>query len=221
MLSALFIPTFIAGSKRFTRLAGSLRDGAVRVNCCVKNFNLKIQLVRRPKAVAFGYALDLPWDSLGLVCGKKMRNQINERLKEALKSQDKRRVSTLRLINAAIKDRDISARSNGNEDGVSDDDILEILAKMIKQRRESIRTYEEAGRVELAEQEQEEIDIISDFLPKQLDDGEIRAECENVVSELGCEGLKDMGRTMGALKERYAGQMDFSKASAIVKELLG
>lgn len=150
-----------------------------------------------------------------------MRDQINTSLKEAVKAQDKRRISTLRLIKAAIKDRDIAARGNGNDEGVSDDEILEILAKMIKQRRESVQTYEEAGRLELAEQESEEIDIIASYLPKQLDDDEIRDGCAQIVEELGAEGLKDMGRTMSALKERYAGQMDFSKASAIVKELLG
>lgn len=150
-----------------------------------------------------------------------MRDQINESLKAAIKAKEPRRISTLRLINAAIKDRDIAARTNGNDEGVSDTEILEIMAKMIKQRRESVQTYEEAGRLELAEQEREEIDVISSFLPKQLDDEEIRAECENVVEELGSEGLKDIGRTMSALKERYAGQMDFSKASAVVKELLG
>lgn len=149
-----------------------------------------------------------------------MRDQINTSLKEAVKAQDKRRMSTLRLINAAIKDRDIAARGNGNEEGVSDDEILEILAKMIKQRRESVQTYEEAGRLELAEQESQEIDIIASYLPAQLDDAEIRDGCADVVEELGAEGLKDMGRTMSALKERYAGKMDFSKASAIVKELL-
>jgi uncharacterized protein YqeY len=148
-----------------------------------------------------------------------MRETINAALKDAIKAQDKRRMSTLRLINAAIKDRDIAARSNGKE-GVSDDEILEILARMIKQRRQSIEAYEAGGRAELAEQEQEEIDIITSFLPKQMSDDEVRTACEEVVKELGCGGFKDMGRTMGALKERYKGQMDFSKASQIVKELL-
>ncbi len=148
-----------------------------------------------------------------------MREQINAALKDATKAQDKRRMSTLRLINAAIKDRDIAARTNGQEQ-VSESQVLEILSKMIKQRRESIQTYEEAGRLELAQREQEEIDIISDFLPKQLSEDEIGEACQQVVSEIGASGLKDMGRTMGALKERYTGQMDFGKASAIVKELL-
>lgn len=149
-----------------------------------------------------------------------MRDQINTALKEAMKSQDKRRTSTLRLINAAIKDRDIAARSNG-DDGVSDTEILEIMAKMIKQRRESVTTYEEAGRLELAQQEQDEIEIIEGFMPKQLGEDETRAAVADVVKELECSGLKDMGRAMGTLKERYAGQMNFSEASKMVKEQLG
>lgn len=148
-----------------------------------------------------------------------MREKINSALKEAMKAQDKRRVSTLRLVNAAIKDRDIAMRSNG-KDGVKDGEILDILSKMIKQRRESAQTYEEAGRLELASQERDEIEIISDFMPRQLGEDEIRSAVEEVMAELGCEGLKDMGRTMGVLKERYSGQMDFAKASALVKETL-
>ena len=128
-------------------------------------------------------------------------------------------MSTLRLVNAAIKDRDIAVRTSG-EERVSDSEVLDILAKMIKQRRESVKTYEEAGRLELAQGEQEEIDIISSFLPKQLGDEDIKEACREVVGEIGAVGLKDMGRTMGTLKERYAGQMDFAKAGAIVKELL-
>lgn len=150
-----------------------------------------------------------------------IRERINAQLKQAVKSQDKRRISTLRLINAAIKDRDIAARSEGKREGVAEQEVLSILAKMIKQRVESKKTYEEAGRLELAGQEQEEMDIIEEFLPRQLDEAETQRACEQVIEELGAEGLKDMGRTMAALKERYAGQMDFAKASAIVKERLG
>lgn len=146
-----------------------------------------------------------------------MREQINEALKAAIKAQDKRRMSTLRLINAAIKDRDIAARSSDKK-CASDAEVLQILAKMVKQRRESIKTYTEGGRPELAQQEQEEIDIIESFLPKQLDEEETRKAVIAVMDEIGCEGLKDMGKAMGALKERYSGQMDFSKASKIVKE---
>ena len=148
-----------------------------------------------------------------------MREQFADALKVAMKSKDTRRTSTLRLILAAIKDRDIASRSE-DRDGVTDSEILDILARMIKQRRESVTTYEEAGRLELAQQEQEEIDIISTFLPKQFDEAEIEAAVAGVLKDIDAAGLKDMGRAMGALKERYAGQMDFSRASAIVKEKL-
>jgi len=145
-----------------------------------------------------------------------MREQINQALKEAIKAQDKRRMSTLRLINAAIKDRDIAARSSDKQ-CVSDEEVLQILSKMVKQRRESIKTYEEGGRPELAQQEREEIEIIESFMPRQLSDEEIEQAVADLMDEIGCEGLKDMGRTMGELKKRYAGQMDFGKASQIVK----
>ena len=150
-----------------------------------------------------------------------MRDQLDAALKDALKGGDKRRTSTLRLILAAIKDRDIAARSEDRTEGVSDEEILSILQKMVKQRRESSRTYEDAGRLELAEQEREEITIIEEYLPQQMSDEEVSAAVEEVVKEIGAEGLKDMGKTMGALKGKYAGVMDFKKASAAVKELLG
>lgn len=149
-----------------------------------------------------------------------MRDQINDDLKTAIKAQDKRRVGTLRLINAAIKDRDIAARSSG-KDSVTDDEILEILAKMVKQRVESAATYEEAGRDELATQEREEIEIIKGFLPEQMDEAAVAEAVKAVVDEIDATSLKDMGRTMGALKERYAGKMDFGQANKVVKELLG
>lgn len=148
-----------------------------------------------------------------------MREKINEAFKQAMKNQDKRRVGTLRLVNAAIKDRDIAARSHDRQ-GVSDDEVLEILGRMIKQRRDSIAAFEEGGRFELAQQEREEIDIISEFLPKQLDEAEIRSACEGLVKEIGADGLKDMGRTMAEMKQRFAGQMDFAVASRIIRELL-
>ena len=149
-----------------------------------------------------------------------MREKINQALKSAMKDKEKTRIGTLRLINAAIKDREIAARSK-DKDGVSDDEIIEILARMIKQRRDSITAYEEGGRPELAAIERAEIDIVTEFLPKQLDEDEIRDVCTSIIAELGATGLKDMGRTMGELKKRYAGQMDFSKASRCVKEMLG
>lgn len=148
-----------------------------------------------------------------------MRDAILADLKQAMKTQDKCRISTLRLINAAIKDRDIAARSQG-KDAISDEEVLELLSKMIRQRVESGKAYEEAGRLEMAEREREEIAIIANYLPKQLDEKEMRTACADVVEEIGAAGLRDMGRTMSALKERFAGQMDFGRASCVVKQIL-
>lgn len=149
-----------------------------------------------------------------------MRDQINVSLKEAMKARDSLKTSTLRLVNAAIKDRDIAARGNGGRDLVGDEEILEILSKMVKQRRESHSIYKEAGRMDLADQEAKEIIIITEFLPKQMDDDEIKAACEAVIAEIKAEGLKDMGKIMGALKGKYAGQMDFGKASKMIRDIL-
>lgn len=148
-----------------------------------------------------------------------MRDRINTALKVAMKARDSLKTSTLRLVNAAIKDRDIAARGNGGRDLVGDEEILEILSKMVKQRRESFGIYEEAGRNDLAEREAAEIVVITEFLPKQMDDDEIKAACEAIVTEIKAEGLKDMGKIMGALKQQYAGQMDFGKASKIIRGL--
>ncbi|MDQ0509541.1 GatB/YqeY domain-containing protein [Ancylobacter amanitiformis] len=148
-----------------------------------------------------------------------LRDAINTALKESLKAQDKRRLGTLRLVNAAIKDRDIEARGHG-KDPLSDDDLLGLLAKMIKQREESAKVYEEAGRADLATQEREEIVVIQHFLPTQLTEAEAQAAIAAVIGEIEAHGLKDMGRTMAALKERYTGVMDFGKASGTVKTLL-
>ena len=150
-----------------------------------------------------------------------MHERFNEALKVALKSQDKVRISTLRLINAAIKDRDIADRTDNGGAGVSEDVVLEILAKMIKQRQESLLAYEEAGRLDLADQERSEIVIIQEFMPRQLEDDEIVAAVDAALAEVGAETLKDMGRVMGLLKQKYTGQMDFGKAGARVKEKLG
>lgn len=150
-----------------------------------------------------------------------LRNAIPEALRTALKDQDKRAVSTVRLIMAALKDRDIAARGKGNTEGIGDDEILQMLQTMVKQRRDSIEMYEKGGRLELAEQEAEEITIIERFLPQQLGDAEIGTAVDQVIADVGAGGLKDMGNVMGALRERYAGQMDFGKASALVKEKLG
>jgi uncharacterized protein YqeY len=149
-----------------------------------------------------------------------LRNDLADALKTAQKAKQALRVSTLRLITAAIKDRDIAIRSDGRDEGVSDDEILAILQKMIKQRNESISHYETGGRVELAAREQEEIEVIREFLPAQMSADDLAQAAKDIVNELGAVGLKDMGRTMAVLKERYAGRMDFSAASAIVKQLL-
>ncbi|MFP6729255.1 MAG: GatB/YqeY domain-containing protein [Alphaproteobacteria bacterium] len=149
-----------------------------------------------------------------------LRERLREELKLATLARDQHKLSTLRLILAALKDRDIAARGNGQTDGVSDDDILQLLTKMVKQRRESIRLYEQGGRIDLAGREAEEIAIIETFLPSQLTDDETAAAITEVIADVGAKGLKDMGPTMAALKERYAGRMDFSKVGLLVKERL-
>lgn len=149
-----------------------------------------------------------------------LRDRVVDELKDATRSQDRRRMSTLRLVNAAIKDRVIQNRGAGKGEQMSDAEVREILAKMIKQRRESAAAFEAGGRPELARSEREEIAIIEEFLPRQMSEAEMRAAVEAAVAELGGGGLKDMGRVMAALKERYAGQMDMAKASALAKELL-
>ncbi|MBY3594735.1 GatB/YqeY domain-containing protein [Rhizobium bangladeshense] len=148
-----------------------------------------------------------------------LRDQLATQLKEAMKAKDSERLSTVRLIQAAIKERDIANRGAGKEQA-SDDEILQILAKMVKQRDESAKIYGENSRPELAAKERAEIAVIQDFMPKQLSDGEVRANISAIIAETGAAGVKDMGKVMAALKERYAGQMDFAKASATVKELL-
>jgi uncharacterized protein YqeY len=149
-----------------------------------------------------------------------MREKIDAALKAAMKANEKLRVSTLRLITAAIKDRDIAARAEDRCNGVTDEEILAILQKMVKQREDSAVQFENGGRPELAAQERAEIAVIREFLPRQLDDKEIETAVSGVISELGAAGLKDMGRCMGALKTRYAGSMDFGRAGAIVKKAL-
>lgn len=148
-----------------------------------------------------------------------MREKLRAALSDAIKTSKKRRVSTLRLINAAIKDRDISARTT-DSGPISDDTILEILAKMVKQREESSKLYEEAGRIELADQEKEEMAIIQEFMPSQLDEGQIEAACTEAIKATGATSLRDMGKCMAYLKERFSGQMDFGKANQIIKSLL-
>ena len=149
-----------------------------------------------------------------------MRSELDANLKEAIKTQEKQRVATLRLINAAIKDRDIAVRSEENTEGVSDAEIILILSNMVKQRKQSIIQYEEGGRIELAEREREEIKIIQEFLPNQLTDEEIHIEISKLIDAQEQLTIKDMGKIMSELKEKFSGRMDFGKASGIVKALL-
>ncbi|MEO1251033.1 MAG: GatB/YqeY domain-containing protein [Pseudomonadota bacterium] len=150
-----------------------------------------------------------------------LRTKIDESLKAAMKAKDdKVRVATLRLVNAAIKDRDIAARSEDRCDGVSDEEILAILTKMVKQREDSAEAFDKGCRPELAEQERREIEVIREFLPRQLSDDEIETAVAGVIEEYDASGLKDMGRCMGALKERYSGAMDFGRAGKLMKEQL-
>ena len=150
-----------------------------------------------------------------------IRTRLKESLSVGMKAKDELCVSTLRLIIAALKDRDIAARTKGDLSGIDDDAILELLQSMIRQRRDSIDMYRSAGRHELADKEEKEIEIIQGFLPEQMDDAAMAAAVEDVIAELEASSLKDMGRTMAALKERCAGQMDFAKASSVVKARLG
>ena len=149
-----------------------------------------------------------------------MRSLLDTNLKEAIKSQEKQRLATLRLINAAIKDRDIAVRSEENTEGVSDSEIILILSNMVKQRKQSIVQYEEGGRIELAERERQEIKIIEEFLPNQLSEQEIREEVSKIIESKDKVSIKDMGKIMGELKTNFSGRMDFGKASEIVKALL-
>ena len=150
-----------------------------------------------------------------------MRDRINSVMKQAMRDKEVLRLSTLRLVMAAIKDRDIAARVDGVDNSVSDDEILAILGKMIKQRKDSATAYGNAGRTELAAQELSEIEIITGFLPKQLNDDEIEDVVKKVINDSGASGIRDMGKVMGLLKKSYTGQMDFGKAGGLVKSLLG
>ena len=150
-----------------------------------------------------------------------LREQIKEQLVAAMKAKDDVKVSTLRMIGAALKDKDIAARPSGKTDGISDDEILSMFQTMIKQRKESIELYEKGGRSDLVAKEKAEIEIISSFLPEQMDDDAVKAAIENCIKEVGASSIKDMGKVMGALKSKYAGQMDFGKASGLIKSLLG
>ncbi|TDL79785.1 GatB/YqeY domain-containing protein [Palleronia sediminis] len=151
-----------------------------------------------------------------------LRDRINAAMKAAMRDKEQKRLSTLRLITAAIKDRDIAQRGTeeGGAGGVSDDEVLQILGRMVKQRQESARMYEEGGRLELAEDERREIEVIGEFLPRQLDEAEVEAAIDDAVTRLRASSIRDMGRVMGELKSRYTGQMDFSTAGPRVKARL-
>ncbi|HEY8267487.1 MAG TPA: GatB/YqeY domain-containing protein [Xanthobacteraceae bacterium] len=148
-----------------------------------------------------------------------LRDKINEGMRNAMKAQEKLRLSTLRLVNAAIKNADIEARTASKEP-IADDAILSLLQKLIKQRQESVEIYDKGGRKELADQERSEIEIIKGFLPQQMSEAEAKAAIAAIIKETGAASVKDMGKVMAALKERHAGQMDFGKASGLVKGLL-
>jgi uncharacterized protein YqeY len=149
-----------------------------------------------------------------------LRNKISVALKKAMKDKDAARLSTLRLINAAIKDKDIDARATGQDDGVGESEVLAILGKMTKQRAESARTYEEGGRLDLAERELEEITVIEEFLPNQLDEAASAKAVDAAITEVGADSIRDMGKVMAVLKAKYTGQMDFGTVGPMVKNRL-
>jgi uncharacterized protein YqeY len=153
--------------------------------------------------------------------GMELRTRVSTALKEAMKAKEADRLSTLRLITAAIKDRDIEARGEGKDEGVGDAVVLAIMGKMVKQRQESAKIYEEAGRLELAQDELSEIKTIEEFLPRQLSEDEAAAAIESAIAEVDASSIRDMGKVMGILKGKYTGQMDFGKTGPMVKEKLG
>jgi len=150
-----------------------------------------------------------------------LRDRLNDALKVAMKARDKDKLATLRLILAALKDRDLAARAKGQTTPLSDEEILALLSKMIRQRRESIKLFQEGGRTDLAESEAAEIAVIEEYLPKQLSEAETETAVRETIERIGAHGIKDMGRTIAALKESYPGRMDFAKASALVRKALG
>jgi len=165
------------------------------------------------------FGVPFPW---GWTEQMDMRSQVNSALKQAMKDKSAVRLSTLRLINAAIKDKDIAKRGPSNEEstGCGDAEVLEILGKMTKQRKESARAYEEGGRLDLAERELREVSIIEEFLPKQLEDDEVAQAIQTAISATGAGSIRDMGKVMGELKARFTGQMDFGKVGPMVKDQL-
>jgi uncharacterized protein YqeY len=149
-----------------------------------------------------------------------LRTRINDDLKNAMRAKDERLTSTVRLILAALKDRDIAARPKGNTTGIDDAEIMQMLNGMVKQRRDSIALYEQGNRPELAAREQAEIDVIQSYLPQQMSADEVAAAVKAVIADVGAASVKDMGKVMGALKERYSGKMDFASVSGVVKQQL-
>ena len=149
-----------------------------------------------------------------------LKERVNVALKDAMKAKDAMRLSTLRLINAAIKDRDIALRGENSDEGVGDADVLQILGKMVKQRNESARAYDEGGRLDLAERERSEITVIEEFLPKKLSEDETAAAIDRAISKTGASSIRDMGKVMGELKAKFTGQMDFGKVGPMVKSRL-
>ena len=150
-----------------------------------------------------------------------LRESFSERLKQAMRAKDTRTLSTVRMILAGLKERDVAARGTGNQEGIADPEIQRLLQGMIKQRRESIALYRQGNRPELAQQEEEEIAIIESFLPQQMNDDQMAAAAKAAIAETGAAGVKDMGRVMGVLRERHAGVIDLARAGAVVKQLLG
>jgi uncharacterized protein len=150
-----------------------------------------------------------------------LRTRISDALKQAMRDKAAARLSTLRLINAAIKDKDIASRATGSDDGAREAEVLAILGKMAKQRMESARAYEEGGRLDLAERERQEITVIEEFLPRQLDDAEVEAAVEAAIAEVGASSIRDMGKVIGLLKTKYTGRMDFGAVGPKVKNRLG
>lgn len=149
-----------------------------------------------------------------------LREQFNEALKNAMRARDQKRVSTLRLVLAGVKERDIASRTETNREGVGDEEILSLLAKMIKQREESVAAFEAGGRPELAASERDEISIIREYQPAQMDERETQSAAAAAIAETGASTPKDMGKVMAVLKTRYPGRMDFSRAAVVVKDLL-
>ena len=149
-----------------------------------------------------------------------LREKFNEQMKAAMRAKDQKRLNAIRLILAALKDRDIAARPSGNSSGIGESEIEELLMKMVKQRQESITLYKQGNRADLVQQEEEEIAIIERFMPKQMDEGEAAAAIDAAVAETGAQSVKDMGKVMAKLKERFAGRLDLSKAGALVRQRL-